>query len=487
MVTPTPSPEPAEPAPESTPTTVETPTPAVTPIPEESVPEPSLTTEGDEDGAEAEDIEAAGEDPADAQPKGEKETNPGEVAFTDYAPFDLEEIQQETFESKWKNFVAGIRGMSRYSLFDGNLKFRLGGKGQFEGTVGRGNDEYEESYLPIESGFDIRRFEIFAAGRIKKFNFNFSFEFGPDWGISDAWIEGAEGGLEVWGKYLGKLRVGMMNEPFSLERQTSSYNGGFMERSLPVQTIAPGSNIGAMVHDSGVKGRFSWAAGMFSFGQKNDANASVSALSITGRITFLPVFRNKGRDLMHVGLSVSSRSPTGNDTRYRSRPEARFVDYLVDTDTIETGHLTLWGAEFATVRGPLWVAAEIVQSRVSAPQLQDPNFTGSYVQVGWFLSGDSRPYRTNSGTFDRMRPRNKFVKGSPFKKKNGGAWEIVGRLSRVDLTDGDVKGGELTDLSAALNWYPNATTRFQLNYIHASPKDRGSANIFLLRLQYQPW
>ena len=72
--------------------------PAVTPIPEESVPEPSLTTEGDEDGAEAEDIEAAGEDPADAQPKGEKETNPGEVAFTDYEPFDREEIQRAAKE-----------------------------------------------------------------------------------------------------------------------------------------------------------------------------------------------------------------------------------------------------------------------------------------------------------------------------------------------------------------------------------------------------
>ena len=485
VATPSPPSEPAEPKP--TPTPVETPVPAATPAAAEAAPEHPETAGSGEDDGEAEGGGAADGDSDDDLPKGEVETNPGAVAFTDYAPFDLEEIQPESFESKWKRFVAGIRGMSRYSLFNDRVKFRIGGKAQFDGTAGSGDDEYEESYLPIESDFGVRRFEVFAAGRIQKFNFNFSFEFGPDWGISDAWIEGAEGGLEVWGKYLGKLRVGMMNEPFSLERQTSSYNGGFMERSLPVQTIAPGSNIGAMVHDSGVKGRFSWAAGMFSFGQKNDANASVSALSLTGRFTFLPVYRDKGRDLMHVGLSVSSRSPTGGDTRYRSRPEARFVDYLVDTGDIETGHLTLWGAEFAMIRGPLWVAAEVIQSQVSAPQLDNPNFSGSYVQVGWFLTGDSKPYRTNSGTFDRIRPRNKYGKGSPFKKKNGGAWEIVGRLSRVDLTDGDVKGGELTDLSAALNWYPNATTRIQLNYIHTNPKDRGSAHIFLLRLQYQPW
>jgi phosphate-selective porin len=76
--------------------------------------------------------------------------------------------------------------------------------------------------------------------------------------------------------------------------------------------------------------------------------------------------------------------------------------------------------------------------------------------------------------------------GNPFKGE-GGAWEIVGRISRVDLTDGEVKGGELADFSAALNWYLNATTRVSLNYVHARPSDRGSANIGLLRVQFQPW
>jgi len=60
-------------------------------------------------------------------------------------------------------------------------------------------------------------------------------------------------------------------------------------------------------------------------------------------------------------------------------------------------------------------------------------------------------------------------------------------LSHVDLTSGLVEGGELTDFSAALNWYPNATTRVEFNYIRARPQDRGLANILLLRLQYQPW
>ena len=469
------------------PTATATPTPSPVPEPADSTSESSSATGTSDPDTAAEGGEAAPDAAVEDTPKSERVTNPGAVAFTDYQPFDLEEIEYEPGKTKWGNFVAGLRGIARYNLWDGKLKFRIGARGQFDATVGSGNTEYEEFYLPIESDLAVRRVGVFAAGRVKDFNFNLAFRFGPDWGFTDAWIEGAEGGLEVWGKYLGKLRVGFMNEPFSLERQTSSYNIGLMERSLPVQTIAPGTNFGAMVHDSGKSGRFTWAAGMFSFGQKSDANASASALSLTGRYTYLPVYRNQGRDLIHVGFSVSSRSPVGSDTRYRSRPEARFVDYLVDTGNIDSGHLTLWGAEFATVRGPLWVAAEYIVSDVSAAQLDNPKFSGSYVQVGWFLTGESRPYRTNSGTFDRMRPFAKYSGGNPFKKKNGGAWEVVGRLSRVDLTDGLVEGGELTDFTAALSWYPNATTRIEFNYIHTVPKDRGSANIFLMRLQYQPW
>ncbi len=50
------------------------------------------------------------------------------MAFTDYQPFDLDEIEPEPVKTKWGNFVAAMRGLARYSLFDGKLKFRIGGK-----------------------------------------------------------------------------------------------------------------------------------------------------------------------------------------------------------------------------------------------------------------------------------------------------------------------------------------------------------------------
>jgi len=408
-------------------------------------------------------------------------------AHTAHGPFDVESIEAEPFTLKWGNFVGGVRGLSRYSLFDGQVKFRLGVKIQADGTVATENTKFLENYSPIEATADLRRLRLYAAGIFRNMDFLVGFDLGSDWGLKDAWVEGRHGGLEVWGHYLGRLRLGQMREPFSLERQTSSSNTGFLERSLPVQTFAPGHNIGVMVHGAGSRGRTTWAFGGFSFGKKNDDNASTSALSLTTRWTWLPSYRNEGRHLIHFGGSFSTRNPLGDDTRYRSRPEARFVDYLVDTGEIETSRTTLIGLEFAMVRGPLWVQAEYIQADLSAQLLGDPRFMGTYGQVGWFITGDVRPYRKNSGIFDRVRPETKYKGAKPFKKMGGGAWELVGRYSRVDLTDQEVEGGVLTDVSGALNWYLNPTTRIQLNYIHASPEGRGAANIFVLRFQYIPW
>ena len=64
---------------------------------------------------------------------------------------------------------------------------------------------------------------------------------------------------------------------------------------------------------------------------------------------------------------------------------------------------------------------------------------------------------------------------------------MAGRISYLDLDDGLIEGGELADFSASLNWYLNATVRVALNYVYAQPRDRGSANILILRVQYNPW
>jgi hypothetical protein len=48
-------------------------------------------------------------------------------------------------------------------------------------------------------------------------------------------------------------------------------------------------------------------------------------------------------------------------------------------------------------------------------------------------------------------------------------------------------GSALTDFSAGLSCYIDATSKVMLNYIFARPEDQGSANIVVLRVQFNPW
>ena len=59
-------------------------------------------------------------------------------------------------------------------------------------------------------------------------------------------------------------------------------------------------------------------------------------------------------------------------------------------------------------------------------------------------------------------------------------------LFDFDLNDGLVQAGVMTDISLGLNWYPTSSTRLMVNYIYSDVRDVGSANVVLLRYQFNP-
>jgi phosphate-selective porin OprO/OprP len=76
----------------------------------------------------------------------------------------------------------------------------------------------------------------------------------------------------------------------------------------------------------------------------------------------------------------------------------------------------------------------------------------------------------------------------PFNLKNGnlGAWELVARYSDINLNyqqgaggtapgAAAIRGGEETNWTLGLNWYPNTITRFMLDYANVKI-DRLSPN-----------
>jgi phosphate-selective porin OprO/OprP len=417
----------------------------------------------------------------------EQERPPNEVPEEPKEQFDLNaypETAKKKPKEKWDTFKDGVRGLLVWDFFDGRLTIRGHSRVQADGTLANADDTMESFYGELDSGFDVRRLEVFAQGTIDHhLRYSLSFNFGADAGFGDIFVEGREHGLNVFGYRIGQFRVGSFQEPFSFERSMSSYYTGFLERSLPVWTFAPGSNLGYMVFDTSKNKRFTWAVGFFSWGQNDENNASNSVLSVTARLTWLPVYRDGGRKLLHIGGSFSTRDPNG-DTQYRSRPEARFVNFLVDTGQFRASRIKLYGLELVGVRGPVSFQSELIVSEVSGTEFGSARFWGSYVQVSWFLTGEHKSYDTGMGVFSRVAPK-QDLRGV-FRKRPGGGLELTGRISNVDLNDRGITGGDMIDFSVGLNWYLNSTSAVKFNWVHSNVEDRGRGNILSLRYQFRP-
>lgn len=83
------------------------------------------------------------------------------------------------------------------------------------------------------------------------------------------------------------------------------------------------------------------------------------------------------------------------------------------------------------------------------------------------------------GAFGRIRPRTPVLNG----KGGLGAWELAARYSYLSLDDEDVDGGELHDVTGALNGYPTVNLRFALNYVFSQLEGVGDAHIAMARFQ----
>ncbi len=307
----------------------------------------------------------------------------------------------------------------------------------------------------ITDGNEFRRARLFVSGTIyEKVEFKMQYDFaGGDADFKDLYV----GLLDT---PVGNIRVGHFKEPFSLEELTSSKHITFLEPSLP-NAFSPGRNVGVMFHDH--RGdTLTWAVGGFreadDFGVTSNGE---SKLNLTGRVTGVPIYEDEGQRLLHLGFGYTDKDLGTDSFRYRARPEAHQVPVrFVDTGTFGADGVAIYSLEAAGVFGRFWFAAEHMQADVDAAALGDPALSGGYYQAGVFLTrGDFRRYKTKAGTFDRNKPARNYGQGGP------GAWELAVRLSDLDLIDAGIDGGDIENLTFAVNWYLNPATRVMFNYV----------------------
>ena len=351
---------------------------------------------------------------------------------------------------------------------DGSIALKFGGRIQNDWAWFSADDELEAVFGAFEEGTEFRRARLYFEGELyDRVELKAQYDFaGGDPELKDVYL-----GL-VNLPAVGGFRVGHYKEPYSLDEQTSSKYLTFMERPLIVEAFSPGRNTGFMLHRG--EERFTWAVGLFRDTDDFGDAAGRDEVNVTGRVTGLPWYADDGGRLFHLGLAVSEREPAGDEIRFRSRPESHLAPRVVDTGTFGADGLTLASLEAAVVTGPFHVEGEYAQAAVDATGGADPDFDGFYVAGGWFVTGESRPY--DGGSFGRVKPRRALGAGP-------GAWEVALRYSTLDLTDGGIDGGEVDDITLALNWYPYSNVRWMLNYVLSDRQDLGEVDAVQMRFQ----
>ena len=383
---------------------------------------------------------------------------------------------EEGVNDRPKNYLMPYwKGGLRLDSADGDFKLKIGGRILSDWALYDTDRDIRDDVnggRPIGDGTEFRQARIMLSGSVynnMKYKSQLDFE-GTDADFKDVYMEITKI------PYFGNLRVGHYKEPFSLEQANSRKYFIFMERGLP-NAFSPERNTGFMLHNTIFDKHALWAVGLFrDTDDSGDSFGPNSNYNITARFSGLPWYEEKGRKLLHLGLSYSHQFRDGRGVRYRARPAAHLGPRFVDTGTFTAEGVDIFNPELGFQYGPASMQFEWMSAFVDRGSQRDTHFHGFYILGSYFLTGEHRSYKQSNGSFDKITPRRNF-------DWNGGwgAWQLATRYSTLDLKDEDIHGGELGNFTLAVNWYLNPNLRLSFNYVHSDLEDSGEANIFQSR------
>ena len=377
----------------------------------------------------------------------------------------------------WKIY---FKDYLRIERNDGLYKLHLGGMLQWD-LVGITSDDALDDEGLNNQGFgdDFRRARLAVDGELGEhlyFKTEYDFASGGDADFTDVFV-----GMQRL-PAVGRFQAGHFKEPFSLEELTSDRFTTFMERGLPVSAFSPARNAGVGLQNNVFNQRMTWAVGGFKdVGDLGENFSDNGNYNVTARITGTPLWVDEGKQLVHVGYSYSHRFRDGrNDgaVTFAPRPEVNVSNALITTGGIPMDAVDVFGAELATVLGPVSFQAEFIDAYADTLDDHRDNFYGTYALVSWFVTGERRMYDPKVGAFTRTSPLEPFS----ISKGQWGGLELAARYSYVDLNDGTFRGGIENDMTLGANWYLYSNLRFMLNYVLAHRNGTGDQHAIMSRV-----
>lgn len=268
------------------------------------------------------------------------------------------------------------------------------------------------------------------------------------------------------------IKIGHHKPTFGFENNTSSNYIMTMERSTATNAFTRGEMIGANLLGGGDS--WSWALGVFNESGGNSDTGDDEDISVDGRLTtnVLALVDEDTNNVLHVGAGASLRNPTGN-VRFRARPVGDGAN-IIDTGNFgSVENVSVYNAELGAVFGPVTLQTEYFTADVSRDGgNSDAGFDGYFGQLGWFITGETRPYKSSTGKFGRVKPNN------PFDIRNGGtgAVELVAAYAKTDLNDrgAGILGGESDTATLGVNWHLTDNIRLMGNIVAIDTDENAS-------------
>lgn len=324
--------------------------------------------------------------------------------------------------------------------------------------------------------FTVRRARIGLEALLFRY---YEFRFLNDFGQNQPRLVDGFLNVHYWGAV--QFTAGKFKQPFSYEQLIQDRFTPFVERSL-IDQVVPARDVGVMVHGQNLfDGVLDYGLAA-SNGEQNGDTDTNGAKDATARVAVRP-FALWGGPLrrLQFGAAVNGGNQFEPIAPAALRTPAGVPYFQFNRGVLADGRRVRWSPEVAYFYGGLGFSAQYFRmdqrvrpAATGAPArlTVDVPFEGFYVQATYLLTGEQRT--TYSEAVSPLRP---------FDPRCGleapGAWEVVGRVSRLRVGDVVFAPGNArladpvavsdgaTEMTLGFNWYLNKWVRTQFNWERA--------------------
>ncbi len=301
---------------------------------------------------------------------------------------------------------------------------------------------------------EIRRARIYLKGKIQKpLSYEIEYDLKNGGAFKDLYLSYKLSNFTLF--------AGQLKEPFGFEAMTSSRYHTFMERSLNklfYEDRRLGTQLLYLHKGTNYNDYTTLRTGLFT--QNIDHYDSAHDIyNFSLKATYANLFSKD--KLWHIGASYSHTDHDGKKLKLSTRPESHMAGKYVKAKIKDPDTVKRFGVELYTQYQRASLQAEYITQSIDDLQNRSYDLSGWYLQLGYFLTDDTKRYKAKKALLTRVKPKHPF----DWKQNSWGALEAAFRISDLDVDELQLGIGDYKEYTMGLNWYLTSHARLSANYI----------------------